>query len=71
MRIRNFRQIDIPELIEMQQRAAEVDDIDINELPNLAELLMAPETQAEHSVFVITDDDDELNTWGQGETLRA
>jgi GNAT superfamily N-acetyltransferase len=71
MRIRNFRQIDLPELIEIQQRAARVDGIDMHTLPDLSERFMAPETQAEHTVFVITDDDDDLNTWGQGETLEG
>jgi GNAT superfamily N-acetyltransferase len=71
MRIRNFRQTDVPELIEIQQQAAAVDGIELNDLADLSGLLMAPETQAEHHVFVITDDDDELNTWGQGETLEG
>jgi GNAT superfamily N-acetyltransferase len=71
MRIRNYRQIDLPRLIEIQQRAAEVDGIDLKDVPDLTALLLDPETQAEHNVFVITDDDDELNTWGQGETLEG
>jgi GNAT superfamily N-acetyltransferase len=71
MRIRNFRQSDVPELIEIQHKAAAIDGIAENSLPDLSELLLALETQAEHNAFVITDDDDELNTWGQGETLEG
>jgi GNAT superfamily N-acetyltransferase len=36
---------------------------------DLAEWLDQPELQAESNIFLITDDDDDLNNWGQGDVL--
>ncbi len=71
MRIRNYRPVDMPTLIAIQQRAARADGLDIKMLPDLEAWLSTHEFEAEQDVFVITDDDDELNTWGQGETLEG
>ena len=67
MRIRNYRPEDLPTLVQIQQLAADVDDYDISQ--TIEEQLTQPETDARSNVFVITDDDDELNTWGQAGTL--
>ncbi len=67
MRIRNYRPEDLPTLVQIQQLAAHVDGYDIPQ--TVEEQLTQPETDARSNVFVITDDDDELNTWGQAGTL--
>ena len=70
MRIRNYRPEDIPTLVQIQQLAALVDSRDASQLETSIEVqLTKPEIDARSNVFVITDDDDELNTWGQAGTL--
>lgn len=71
MRIRNFRQIDIPRLVQIQQMAAEVDGTEAMNAADFEEWLLQPELEADFNVFVITDDDDELNEWGQAGTLEG
>lgn len=71
MRIRNFRQIDIPRLAQIQQLAAGVDGIEAMNAADFAEWLLQLELEAEFNVFVITDDDDEINEWGQAGTLEG
>ena len=71
MRIRNFRQIDIPRLAQIQQLAAEVDGIEAMNAADFAEWLLQLGFEAEFNVFVITDDDDEINEWGQAGTLEG
>ena len=71
MRIRNFRQTDIPALVRVQQAAAEYDGTSVMDEADFAAWLMQPELEAEFNVFVITDDDDELNEWGQAGTLEG
>jgi hypothetical protein len=71
MRIRNFHTEDMPVLVSIQQAAAEAD-----ERPALSEdafiaWLIDAEVDANANAFVITDDDDELNTWGQAGTLEG
>jgi ribosomal protein S18 acetylase RimI-like enzyme len=69
MRIRHFRQKDIPDLVHIYQAAALVDGLDTrNEVP-IEEWLADPELDALSNAFIVSDDDDELNTWGQAETL--
>ena len=70
MRIRNYRPEDLPTLVEIQQLAAQVDGSDSRQPASPIEKKLAtPELNARSNVFVITDDDDELNTWGQAGTL--
>ena len=70
MRIRNYRPEDLPTLVQIQQLAAQVDSYN-NMEPEISveKQLTSPEIDARSNVFVITDDDDELNTWGQAGTL--
>ena len=70
MRIRNYRPEDLPTLVQIQQSAAYVDGYDVSgpEI-SIERQLTQSEIDARSNVFVITDDDDELNTWGQAGTL--
>ena len=69
MRIRNYRRGDIPTLAHIQQLAAQTDKVDTMSVADFEEWLAQPELEAEYNVFLITDDDDEFNDWGQGGTL--
>ncbi len=69
MLIRNFRWEDIPVLTDIQRLAAEVDKEEVMSEAEFKTWLTDPELDATSNVFVVTDDDDELNTWGQAETL--
>lgn len=69
MRIRLYRQEDLPTLIAIQQVAAHHDGSRDVSAVAFETWLTAPELEATSNAFVITDDDDELNTWGQGGTL--
>ena len=70
MRIRNYRPEDLPTLVQIQQLAAHVDGYDsMQPETSIERQLIDPEIDARSNVFVITDDDDELNTWGQAGTL--
>src|SRR5947209_5339719 len=70
MRIRNFRQSDIPILIDLQQLAAETDGLAVEDLIDFAAWSTYPELGEAYTVFVITDDD-ETNEWGQHLYLEA
>jgi GNAT superfamily N-acetyltransferase len=69
MRIRNYRQGDIPTLVYIQQLAAQADNVDSMSMADFEEWLAQPEIQAGSNIFLITDDDDDLNNWGQGDVL--
>ena len=69
MRIRNYRQGDIPTLVYIQQLAAQADNVDSMSMADFEEWLAQPELQNGSNIFLITDDDDELNSWGQGDVL--
>ncbi len=70
MRIRNYRPEDLPTLVQIQQLATQVDGRDVSRTETSIDIsLTNPEIDARSNVFVITDDDDELNTWGQAGTL--
>ena len=71
MRIRNFREIDIPRLAQIQQLAAVVDGTEAMSAADFEAWLVQPELDAASNVFVITDDDDDLNEWGQAGTLEG
>ncbi len=69
MRIRNYRQGDIPTLVHIQQLAAQTDNVDAMSAADFEEWLAQSELEAGSNIFLITDDDDELNSWGQGDVL--
>jgi hypothetical protein len=71
MRIRTYRSGDIPILQHVQHTAALVDGLDTLSEVDLAELVERSLTRRGYNVFLLTDDDDELNTWGQGESLEG
>ena len=71
MRIRTYRSGDIPTLLHIQQIAARFDGLEPMTETDFEQLLAASMTRHGYNVFLITDDDDELNTWGQGETLEG
>jgi GNAT superfamily N-acetyltransferase len=71
MRVRNFREEDAPALLAVRQIANTYDGLPVpTEAENLA-WLQDPQTAAYENIFVITDDDDELQTWGQAGTLEG
>jgi ribosomal protein S18 acetylase RimI-like enzyme len=69
MRIRNYREGDIPTLVYIQHLAAQADHLDLVSESDFEKWLAQPELEARFNVFLITDDDDDLNDWGQGGTL--
>jgi ribosomal protein S18 acetylase RimI-like enzyme len=69
MRIRNYRQGDIPTLVYIQQLAAQTDGVEPISVTDFEEWLAQPELEAGSNIFLITDDDDDLNSWGQGDVL--
>ena len=69
MRIRNYRQGDIPTLVHIQQLAAQADNVDSMSIADFEEWLAQTELQAGSNIFLIMDDDDDLNNWGQGDVL--
>ncbi len=71
MRIRNYRPGDIPTLVAIQQQAAQADGLAKLDESDFQLLVAQPEMRNGYHAFLITDDDDELNTWGQGETLEG
>src|SRR6266581_5169586 len=70
MRIRNYREVDLPTLVDIQQFAAKTDSTEAMGAADFEEWLAEPELEAEANVFVITDDD-ESNEWGQAGTLEG
>lgn len=71
MRIRTYRAGDIPTLVHIQQTAAYFDGLEAMTEADLEQLLAQSMRRSGYNVFLITDDDDEINTWGQGETLEG
>lgn len=69
MRIRNYREGDISTLVHIQRLAAQADHVDGMSEADFEQWLAQPELEARFNVFLITDDDDDLNSWGQGDTL--
>ena len=69
MRIRNYRQGDIPTLVHIQQLAAHADGVEALSEADFEQWFAQPELVPQSNVFLITDDDDELNEWGQAGTL--
>lgn len=71
MRIRTYRSGDIPTLLHIQQTAARFDGLPVMSEAEFEQLLTQAMSSSGYTIFLITDDDDELNTWGQGETLEG
>jgi len=69
MRIRNYRQGDIPTLVHIQQLAAKADNVDSMSMIDFEEWLAQADLHAGSNIYLITDDDDDLNNWGQGDVL--
>lgn len=69
MRIRTYRPGDLPILLQVQHQAAAFDGLTLLSEIDFARLLEQSRSRKGDTVFLLTDDDDELNTWGQGETL--
>lgn len=69
MRIRRYRPGDIPTLAHIQQRAAQVDGATPLSEADFEQWLAQPELEAPSHVFLVTDDDDDLNEWGPAGTL--
>ena len=69
MRIRYYRLGDISSLLHIQQLVAQADNVDSMSIADFEEWLAQPELQAGSNIFLITDDDDDLNNWGQGDVL--
>jgi len=70
MRIRNYRQSDIPTIAHIQQMAAATDGTEPISMTDFETWLTQPELEAQHNAFVVTDDD-ESNEWGQAGTLEG
>ena len=71
MRIRNFRQEDVPALVSLQQESARYDGLSMLDESAFVRWLLELAPVPEENIFVVTDDDDELNTWGQAGTLEG
>lgn len=71
MRIRTYRPGDAAFLCTIQQKAARVDGLVPMAEAAFAQILAQAVARPGYNVFLLTDDDDELNTWGQGETLEG
>lgn len=67
MRIRNYRSEYLPTIIQIQHASAQVDGTVVRSDVDIENWLQ--ELEAEANAFVVTDDDDELNPWGQAGTL--
>ena len=69
MRIRRYRPGDIATLAHIQQQAALADGVASMSEAEFEQWLAQPAIEAATNVFLITDDDDDLNEWGQAGTL--
>ncbi|GHO82957.1 GNAT family N-acetyltransferase [Dictyobacter formicarum] len=71
MRIRYFRLGDISAVITIQHAAAIADHVPARSEEAFTAWFLDPERDALANAFVMTDDDDELLTWGQAGTLEG
>src|SRR5947199_10615628 len=69
MRIRRYRQEDLPGLLQIRCAAAQADGTEMMNDAEFEAWFTNPEVDALSNAVVITDDDDELNPWGQAGTL--
>lgn len=68
MRVRNYRPEDSDAILTLQRLAMQADGTSISD-EQIEALLANPVIDARSNAFIVTDDDDELNTWGQAGTL--
>ena len=71
MRIRNYRQEDLSEVVQIERLAREADGREPLDEDVFTNWLLSPSLNAADNVFVITNDDDELREWGQAGTLEG
>jgi ribosomal protein S18 acetylase RimI-like enzyme len=71
VRIRNYRQEDLSVLLQIEQVARVADRREPLNESTFVSWLNDPGVDALNNAFVITDDDDELHTWGQAGTLEG
>ena len=69
MRTRNYRPEDSDALIALEQLAIQTDGVRLAGEEDMEAWLTQPARDARSNAFIITDDDDELNTWSQAGTL--
>lgn len=69
MRIRHYRVEDMSTLIELSQLAARTDGTEMRSEAELIAWFTDPTLEPMANIFVIRDDDDEVNTWGPAGTL--
>lgn len=71
MRIRYYREYDLPVLVHIQQLAAQADGLEPFSEADFISWFTSPALDPLANAFVMTDDDDELQTWGQGGNLEG
>lgn len=71
MRIRQFHEQDLQTIIEIERLSVLTDQRAAIDEAELSVLLADPLGEDASNTFVATDDDDELNTWGQAGTLEG
>lgn len=71
MRTHNYRQKDSATILQIERLAREADGREVLDEAAFTNWLLDPALDAPDNVFVITDDDDELQTWGQAGTLEG
>jgi GNAT superfamily N-acetyltransferase len=69
MRIHHYRPRDLATLVHLTQLAAQVDGTEVQSEAELTAWLSDPELDPTANIFVVRDDDDELNAWSQAGTL--
>ncbi len=69
MRIHRYRQEDLPSLIDIHRAVAQADGTKMMNDGEFEAWFTDPAVSALANAFVITNDDDELNSWGQAGTL--
>ncbi|GCE24660.1 hypothetical protein KDA_01440 [Dictyobacter alpinus] len=71
MRIRHFRSGDISSVATIQQAAVEFEQRPVQSEEEFINWFFNPANDVLSNAFVMTDDDDELLTWGQAGTLEG
>ncbi|HTI15591.1 MAG TPA: GNAT family N-acetyltransferase [Dictyobacter sp.] len=71
MRVRTFRAEDVTTLYQIHLAAAHRDTYQTMDEQVFSDWITDPQLDACSNIFVLTDDDDELQTWGQAGTLEG
>jgi hypothetical protein len=71
VRIRRFRSSDAEALLAIEQHAAQAEARPQPDTPAFLQQFADPTLDVVDNLFVITDDDDDLQVWGQAETLEG